>query len=262
MLTLEKRFLKSMSLVIILTVIYVWGLALIPFRLIPVSPLWLAIIERSFSTLLSILLISIFYPNSLNVIRLSRKLQPNLVSLLIVFLLVGPSILTIKFGNFAALEIIQRLIFAFFIGLEEEFFSRGLIFSVLKSNGLGVAFSISSFHFGLLHLGNLVWGHQSFIFTVAQVITASAFGFLEAALMTYTGSIWIPVLLHGLNDFPMQFESQALFNRVTASAPDWIGVGIDVLIYLSIAFCLLLLHDSNKRCQIRSFLMRAQILKN
>ena len=110
-------------------------------------------------------------------------------------------------------QIFESFVFALFIGIDEDLFSRGFAFGVIERYGVWIAAILSSLQFGLLHLGNFVWGGQSAVYTIGQAISAGAFGFLAAALMVYSGSILVPILMHGLCDMPMQFETAAQYTK-------------------------------------------------
>ncbi len=88
------------------------------------------------------------------------------------------------------------------VGLIEESFSRGIIFGAVESKSIWLSSAISSFTFGLFHLTNLK-NDYSLSYTVLQSIHAAGMGFLFAGLMMFSGSIWIPILLHALYDFPL-----------------------------------------------------------
>lgn len=150
-----------------------------------------------------------------------------------------PPLFASQTTTFRASQILQGLVFALFIGIDEEFFSRGFIYASLEGYGVLVASAISSIHFGLLHLGNIAWGGQSVSYTLAQVISASAFGYLALGLMLFTGSIWIPILLHGLSDSPMQFEGAVHYTKIVTGHPDWAGTIGSAVIYVAIGWILI-----------------------
>jgi membrane protease YdiL (CAAX protease family) len=88
----------------------------------------------------------------------------------------------------------------------------------------------AAIHFGLLHLGNIIWGGQSAANTLAQAVSTGAFGFLAVALMIFSGSIWVPILMHGLADFPMQFETGAQYTKIVTGGADWPYVVVQMVI--------------------------------
>jgi membrane protease YdiL (CAAX protease family) len=144
-----------------------------------------------------------------------------------------------NFHHTGITDILLSFIFSLFIGIDEDFFSRGFIYGALEKYGVWFAALASSFHFGLLHLGNIIFGGQSAEYTIAQAVSAGAFGLLAVALMIYSGSIWIPILMHGLNDFPMQFDTKVQYIQMVTGGADWVSVGLDVVVYSSIAYLLL-----------------------
>ena len=92
------------------------------------------------------------------------------------------------------------LITTFLVGIFEEFLFRGIVFRGFeKVRGPVVAFVVSSVLFGAMHYVNWIGG-QSLGTTHIQVLHAGAAGLLYAGLMLKTGTIWVPVLYHGLWD--------------------------------------------------------------
>lgn len=118
-------------------------------------------------------------------------------------------------------------------------FSRLLIFGYFERFGVWVAAAISSIHFGLLHFSNFAWGGQALAYTSAQVVNAASFGFLCCGLMLYTGSIWIPILLHGLSDYSFQFMTSSEVHSMGQSSVDWLGLGINVFLFCGIGVLLI-----------------------
>ena len=168
---------------------------------------------------------------------------------MVVFLALPP-LFASQITTFRASQILQGLVFALFIGIDEEFFSRGFIYACLEGYGVLVATVISSIHFGLLHLGNIPWGGQSVSYTLAQVLSATAFGYLAVGLMLYTGSIWIPILLHGLSDSPMQFEGAVHYTKIVTGHPDWAGTIGHAVIYVAIGWVLIQFSKNEMRSKL------------
>jgi membrane protease YdiL (CAAX protease family) len=221
------------------TAINIWGLNWIPLHKLPLSPFWATIFFRACSSALSLLLIRIFCPAALPKFGWGHKPKQLLIALGIVLFLMGSALFRIDYRHTGFTDITMSFIFALFIGIDEDFFSRGFIYGSLERYGMWFAAIVSSVHFGLLHLGNIIWGGQSAAYTIAQVVSAGSFGFLAAALMVFSGSIWVPILMHGLCDFPMQFESGVQYTKMVTGGADWIAVGFDVFIYSLIGWLLL-----------------------
>lgn len=195
---------------------------LIPFHKLPLSHFWKVIVERSVESSLIVAAMCLFYPSALERFQLKASKQKLLISLGLVAYLTFPSLIDFHILRNPVATILEGFVFAMFIGINEEIVSRGLIFSALEQYGVWIAATISSVHFGLLHLGNEIWGGQSWSYTSAQILSAGAFGFLCVGLMLYTGNIWIPILLHGLSDTPMQFETRAKFVSEVTGNPHWL----------------------------------------
>jgi membrane protease YdiL (CAAX protease family) len=184
-----------------------------------------------------------------------KKPKELLISLgVVVFLTCGPT-WRIDYHHWSFARIFELFIFALSIGVDEELFSRGFIFGALERYGIWLAATVSSIHFGLLHLGNIAWGGQSAAYTLAQVVDAASFGFLAAGLMVFSGSIWVPILMHGLTDFPMQFDSKIHYTKLVTGGADWLSVAGDFVIYSAIGAALIILSDPVKQSQVKKFLL-------
>lgn len=139
----------------------IWGLNWIPLHSLHLSPFWATILFRGCTSAVSLLLVRIFCPAALPRFGSGHKPRRLLIALGIVLFLMGPAVLHINYHHFSFTDIAMSFIFALFIGIEEDFFSRGFIYGGLESYGIWFAAIISSVHFGLLHLGNIIWGGQS-----------------------------------------------------------------------------------------------------
>ena len=237
---------KTFAIIVLATIVSDWVTSWIPVDKLPVSNFWRVMIARSLTTLLALIGMKVLYPQSLRRVRGVANRKRLLIGLCVVVFLTLPGLMHSQITSFRASQILEGLIFALFIGIDEEFFSRGFIYACLEGYGVLVATVISSIHFGLLHLGNVIWGGQSLSYTSAQIMSASAFGYLAVGLMLYTGNIWVPILLHGLNDSPMQFEGAAKYTKIVTGHADWTGAIVNVLIYVVIGWVLINLHMNQK----------------
>ena len=232
------------------TVIGEWTTSWIPVDKLPVSNFWRVIVARSLMTLLSLVAMRVLYPQSLRRVTDRNSRKRLLIGLGVVAFLALPPLFASQMTTFRASQILQGLVFALFIGIDEEFFSRGFIYACLEGYGVLVATVISSIHFGLLHLGNIPWGGQAVSYTLAQVVSATAFGYLAVGLMLYTGSIWIPILLHGLSDSPMQFEGAAHYTKAVTGHPDWAGTILNAVTYIAIGWVLIQFSKNEMRSKL------------
>ena len=217
----KYRLLQSIAILFGGTILAAWGIGLIPFEQLPLPGYWIGIIYRSFSGLVWLAAIWYFNPQTLSrfKVTLSKRLLVGL--LIVLFFTIGP-IYHSDYAHKSIFDVVVGFLFALGIGLDEDFFSRGLIFSAFESYGIQIAAIVSAVHFGLLHFGNAIWGGQSFSFTSTQVVGAMAFGYLCVGLMLYTKTIWVPVLFHGLTDFPMQLESAASYKNTVTGHAYWL----------------------------------------
>ena len=241
---------KTFAIIVLATIVSDWVTSWIPVDKLPVSNFWRVMIARSLTSLLALIGIKVLYPQSLRRLKGVASRKRLLIGLALVTFLTLPGLMHSQMTSFRASQILEGLIFALFIGFDEEFFSRGFIYACLEGYGVLVATVISSIHFGLLHLGNIPWGGQSVSYTLAQVISASAFGFLAVGLMLYTGSIWIPILLHGLSDSPMQFEGATRYTKVVTGHPDWAGTILNAVSYIAIGWVLIQFSKNETRSKL------------
>ncbi len=113
----------------------------------------------------------------------------------------------IKDGHSSFGHWVLAVIAALGVGLTEEFFVRGYIFGVFSRWGLWPAAIGSSLFFGLLHLSNYFAG-QGFGPTIAQVISASGFGFFACGITVFARSIYPAVLVHSMIDLPVMLSDR------------------------------------------------------
>ena len=234
---------KSVVLVTTLTLVNIWLVDWIPFDKLPISQFWQVLVLRIFMSSISIAAMTTWFPGSIQRLRVRWESKKFFVGLGIIAFLIGPSLSPSQFLGFGLPQIVQGFIFALFIGVDEELFSRGIVFAALEEYGIYFAAVISSIHFGLLHLTNLFWGGQSISYTLGQVLNAGTFGFLCVGIMIYTKTIWFGVVLHGLYDTPMQFENSDNFTKLITGGSNWNPLIAQSLIYLIGGSLLLALND-------------------
>ena len=216
-----------------------YGLSWIPFDRLHLSTFWNSVLGRGISSLFTLIGIYFLCPSVLKRFKFSGDIKRVGISLLVVAYLIGPALWHTNYQGATIAQVFESFIFAIFIGIEEDFFARGYIFGVLERYGVWIAAIVSSVIFGLSHLTNIVWGHQSAAYTLAQAVSAGAFGFLAVALMLFSGTIWLPILMHGLTDFPMQFDTEVQYTKMVTGGGDWVGVGLEVLAYGVIGWALI-----------------------
>ena len=252
----DRAIVKALFLILMGTFLQYWVIGLIPFHKLPISQFWQVILLRTFSTMLSLGAIWFFCPHALSRITARMERKKIGICILIIAFLLTPSFIGSQILNFHFSQILQGLVFALFIGIDEEFFSRGFIYGALEGYGVGIAATVSALHFGLLHLGNIFWGGQSVSYTSSQVIGAAAFGYLAAALMIFSGTIWIPILMHGLSDSPMQFESTSQFTKEVTGTANWSATLVQALFYIILGFILIYMSNINTRLKFNNLIRR------
>jgi membrane protease YdiL (CAAX protease family) len=87
------------------------------------------------------------------------------------------------------------------VGVSEELMCRGVLFQGLRSSlKLWPSIVIVSLLFGALHVLN-AFGTGRLVFASVQAVAAAMTGFMLIALRVRTGSLWVPIAVHGLWDF-------------------------------------------------------------
>ena len=87
---------------------------------------------------------------------------------------------------------------------------------------------LSSCVFGLIHFENLI--EQSFIGTVMQVYFAFAIGLCFCGVYLFSGTLLIPILLHGIVDTGVFLL--AVNNNATATSFNWVHMALSTAILI------------------------------
>lgn len=134
------------------------------------------------------------------------------------------------------------------VGIREEVIFRGIIGNslVLKygktMKGLWFAILLSSFLFGAVHFSNLLHG-VSLSGVIAQLIAGIGFGIMFMAIYLRGGCLWIPIMIHALNDtiglFDILFTVTAISEVEVMSEGSYAGLFISIPIQVGIALFLL-----------------------
>lgn len=104
-------------------------------------------------------------------------------------------------ASFTKKGIIYLIFSAFLVGFSEELLVRGFVVNQLNDANYNLFWIaiISSLIFGLLHSVNFLTGQDAKT-TAMQVITTTLIGINFFVVLTLTGSLWVPILLHFLHD--------------------------------------------------------------
>lgn len=110
---------------------------------------------------------------------------------------------------FSALE---RVCFAgsmLCVGFLEELIFRGLLYRAMDEEGHTKAVVVSSLTFGIGHIVNLFNASgQELLETIAQIAFAVAVGFMLVMVLERSGSLWPPILFHGIYDACSVLEAE------------------------------------------------------
>lgn len=146
-------------------------------------------------------------------------------------------------------------------GIFEEFFYRGIILGILvkifqkqssKTHQIWYPVLITSVLFGLGHMGNVM--SQSLPNTLLQVLQAFSLGIIFAAIYLRSGSLFIPMLLHGSWDFSLTAINGGISSTNTVTFMAVVsGIIMDLILFLIGAYFLrskklqqIELHNFNK----------------
>ena len=131
--------------------------------------------------------------------------------------------------NASILEIINVLVFCFFIGVAEEFLCRGWLqnefierYSENRKNVI-TSIVLASLVFGLMHLLNVT--SQTLYETILQIINAASIGVLLGSIYYKTKNIWSVIFLHSIYDFALFMGEINLVKECTYNTPS-LGVTI------------------------------------
>lgn len=127
-------------------------------------------------------------------------------------------------GVAVRLEVVPAIVWlAVAVGLNEEFFYRGVVFKVMRRYGTRRAIVYSALIFGVLHLANLGNG-SSAGYLVLQVLFAVLFGFVTAELVAATGSLWPGVAFHAA------YDTVAYFGGDSSSTTALVSLAVQVVL--------------------------------
>lgn len=123
-----------------------------------------------------------------------------LLILPVIVVLLGDSTLNPQF-HFTLSRVMMAVLLGFSVGLFEEYVFRGILVSALRQRyHVGPLWTVflSGLMFSLVHLVNATGG--SLTMTLVQMLEAIGLGSFFAAIYLVTGSLWLPIIAHGLID--------------------------------------------------------------
>ncbi|UOE43572.1 CPBP family intramembrane glutamic endopeptidase [Agromyces larvae] len=122
---------------------------------------------------------------------------PLVLALQVVVMLVDA-----PWASLSAAYIFVGLIAYLLVGLGEELFFRGILLQSVRSHhGETVTLLVTAFVFGLGHSVNSAFLGVPVSGIAFQVIVTAAAGVLYYAAFRVTGTLWVPIVLHGLGDY-------------------------------------------------------------
>ncbi|MBQ8966167.1 CPBP family intramembrane glutamic endopeptidase [Ruminococcus sp.] len=127
---------------------------------------------------------------------------------------------------FVGMDLTARVILqAIYVGFMEEFIFRGAFFKFAKEKwGEHKAIVITSIAFGMIHLLNL--GSDKLYFILLQVVYAAGIGFALSVFRAKSGSLLIPVIVHGLVDILGLAARESNYIIDTAGGIVCVAVGV------------------------------------
>ena len=143
-----------------------------------------------------------FIPNAWSRVVTRPTANRMLVVGIVCFMVLWPVYRMNELGDLKITLLLGYFLSSMLVGLAEEFVSRGVVFGLCERVNVWWAAGVSSVSFGVMHFLNLRGG-ADLGGVVVLVIGATGFGMLMAGVMVYSGTIWIPIAVHGLYNFPM-----------------------------------------------------------
>jgi len=104
----------------------------------------------------------------------------------------------------SGIEIALITFSALAIGFNEELLFRGIIFESLRIKGRVWTYLLSSLIFGLVHLGGILrYPEVDGLHFIMTAINAFCLGMLFAGIRWHTNSLFMPMLIHTLYNYPL-----------------------------------------------------------
>lgn len=180
-------------------------------------------VVRSVNVAISIFFIWLVAPHVLQ--RLTFKFRARILPFAIIFTLIAglPNIFHfgVEYQNLS--HLVQGVLFAMAIGLDEEINDRGFIFGALERFGTEFALTVSALIFGLAHFPNYLFGDESFNYVLGHMLETASFGYLMAVFMLLTGNLWLPIIIHGLIDIPWVMMPPADNLEIVSGSTNWLN---------------------------------------
>ena len=109
-----------------------------------------------------------------------------------------------RWKQFSPMGIVYLIIGVIFVGITEEFLTRGLLVQFLHQSGIPqyAVMLTSSIIFGLLHGMNYFNG-QDRKTTTSQIIITTIIGMALYTSFIISGTLWLPIILHALFDISL-----------------------------------------------------------
>lgn len=130
------------------------------------------------------------------------------------------------------------------IGIGEELYFRGIFRVAIRGHhGELAALLITSIAFGLGHIVGYLFNGVPLPATVLAVAFLAMDGALFYGALRATGTLWVPILLHGLGDFArfMQLGSDAhsdapvLGGDAAVATVEYVLIGLSIALVISVA---------------------------
>ena len=101
--------------------------------------------------------------------------------------------------NYGMVETVLYMLSMLCVGLLEEVIFRGLLFEVMRENGLKSAVIVSSVTFGMGHIINLFNGSGAQLLpNLLQILYATAVGFMIVMMYLKSKSLLVCIAVHGI----------------------------------------------------------------
>lgn len=164
---------------------------------------------------------------------------PVVLVLQIILLLVD-----VPWSERAMSVVLIYLVGSLLIGIGEEFYFRGIFRIAMRGHhGELAALLVTSIAFGLAHTVGYFFNGVPIGATALSVAFLAMNGALFYGALRATGTLWVPILLHGLGDFArfMQSggdaheEAQGLSGDAGTAAVEYVLIGLSIALVISVA---------------------------
>lgn len=152
-----------------------------------------------------LIILALFYLNSLRYLRINKKSQLLIFILGIIYLL-----LYFLHGDFSLFGKYQFVHYLVGVAFTEELLFRGIFYGQLKPHSIITAVIISGLYFGAMHaIVPSILANATLIEFALTCLSELGGGVLSAVLFVYllekSETLWVPILIHAISDYSVGY---------------------------------------------------------